>query len=369
MNTLLIYPAFPSTFWSFDRALSFLGKKAALPPLGLLTMAALLPPSWNLKLVDLNTRKLRNRDLDWADLVMVGAMTVQEDSIRSILDRCQERSKTVIAGGPAFTCEPEKYQDTVDHLVLGEAELSLPPFLRDFTAGHAKPRYNALGFAPMDSVPTPRYDLLDMRKYASMSIQFSRGCPFDCDFCNVTALFGHRPRTKSTQRILEEMNALWQRKWRGSLFFVDDNFIGNKRYLKQHLLPALVTWQKQRKYGLPLYTEASINLADDPQLLQTMHQAGFDTVFVGLETPSEEALAGCNKVQNQGRSLIEDIKRIQRAGLQVQGGFIRSEWGQSENGRRAKFYQLTPQGLQQMERETEIWIQFSKVINTLLETI
>ncbi|MEO0794587.1 MAG: B12-binding domain-containing radical SAM protein [Verrucomicrobiota bacterium] len=321
MNTLLVYPEFPATYWSFRHALRFLGKKAALPPLGMVTVASMLPQDWKLRLVDLNTERLTNRDLAWADTVMISAMVVQQESTRKVIERAKALGKTVIAGGPAFTCEPEAYSG-VDHLVLGEAEHSLPPFLEDFAKGQAKARYDAGPYPAMSEVPAPRWDLLKLKHYASMSVQFSRGCPFNCDFCNVTALFGHRPRLKSSAQIIDELDALWKLGWRSSVFFVDDNFIGNKRFLKRDLLPNLIAWQKKRKGGLPFYTEASINLADDAELMGMMSEAGFDTVFIGLETPSEAALADCNKKQNRGRDLVADIKRIQRAGLQVQGGFI-----------------------------------------------
>jgi radical SAM superfamily enzyme YgiQ (UPF0313 family) len=321
MNVALVYPVFPTTFWSFKHALRFIGKKAALPPLGLVTVAELLPPSWKVRVIDMNVTRLSKNDLIWADIVMVSAMGVQQESAREVIGRAKALGKTVVAGGPAFTCEPEAYTD-VDHLVLGEAEVSLPAFLEDFRNGEAKPRYDACRFPEMSEVPNPRWDLLDMRKYASMSIQFSRGCPFNCDFCNVTALFGHHPRIKSTQQIIAELDFIWASGWRSSVFFVDDNFIGNKRFLKHDLLPAFIDWQQAHKKVLPFYTEASINLADDPELMENMSAAGFETVFIGLETPSEEALADCNKKQNSGRDLVNDIKIIQRAGMQVQGGFI-----------------------------------------------
>ncbi len=321
MNVLLVYPKFPATYWSFHHALKFLGKKAALPPLGLVTVASLLPEQWQLKLVDMNVRRLSKKDLAWADAVMISGMVVQQTSAKEVIARAKAMGKKVIAGGPLFTCEPEKFPE-VDHLVLGEAERSLPPFLQDLENGCAKPRYDADRFPTMAEVPTPRWDLLEAKRYASMSLQFSRGCPFNCDFCNVTALFGHRPRIKSSAQIIEELNGLWARGWRSSVFFVDDNFIGNKRFLKKDLLPALITWQQTHGRGIPLYTEASINLADDDELMDMMSRAGFDTVFIGLETPSADALRDCNKKQNQDRDLVGDIQKIQRAGFQVQGGFI-----------------------------------------------
>ena len=226
----------------------------------------------------------------------------------------------IIAGGPLFTSEFEQFAG-VDHFVLNEGELTLPPFLADWAQGRARRVYAASEFAEIRNSPIPAWHLLDMRRYASMSLQYSRGCPFHCEFCNVTALFGHRPRTKATAQVLAELDGIYDRGWRGSVFFVDDNFIGNKAHLKDELLPALIAWQKVRG-GLSFYTEASINLADDPRLMEMMVEAGFDTVFIGIETPNEEGLAESGKRQNQCRDLVGDVRRLQRAGLQVQGGFI-----------------------------------------------
>ncbi|MBC2594157.1 B12-binding domain-containing radical SAM protein [Ruficoccus amylovorans] len=321
MNVLLVYPEFPATFWSFKHALKFVGKKSSFPPLGLLTVAAMLPADWQLKLVDLNVRRLRRQDVEAADAVMISAMTVQQDSTEQVIKLAKSLGKTVIAGGPLFTCEPEKYPE-VDHLILNEAELTLPPFLADFAAGRARRIYSDTSrFPEMEKTPVPRWDLVRVKDYASLSIQFSRGCPFNCDFCNVTALLGHRPRLKPVPQIIEELDAIYASGWRGSVFFVDDNFIGNKRVLKRELLPALIDWQRD-KTGIPFYTEASINLSDDEDLMNMMAQSGFDTVFIGLETPSEQGLADCNKKQNVGRDLVACVHKIQRHGLQVQGGFI-----------------------------------------------
>jgi radical SAM superfamily enzyme YgiQ (UPF0313 family) len=321
LNVLLIYPEFPETFWSFKHALKFVGKRAALPPLGLLTVAAMLPGDWNPRLIDMNVRRLRDRDLDWADLICVSAMIAQRTSAEAVIARCRAAGKKIVAGGPLFTSEHAQFPE-VDHFVLNEAELTLPDFLRDFAAGSARRVYATQAFADVQTTPVPRWHLAELRRYNSMSVQFSRGCPFDCEFCDVTAKFGHRPRTKSAAQITAELDALYACGWRGEVFFVDDNLIGNKRALKTELLPALIAWQRGRRRGLPFYTEASINLADDPELMDLMREAGFDAVFIGIETPSESGLAECNKRQNQGRDLVADVKRIQRAGLQVQGGFI-----------------------------------------------
>lgn len=320
MKALLLYPEFPDTFWSFKHALKFIRKRASLPPLGLLTVAAMLPSDWSKKLVDLNVRSLRERDLQAADVVFISAMIAQRDSARALIARCRAAGKTIVAGGPLFNAEHEQFPE-VHHFVLNEAEVTLPEFLRDFAQGQARRIYTSAELPNLHRTPVPLWELADLHQYASMSIQFSRGCPFDCEFCNITALFGHRPRTKTTAQILAELDALAQVGWRGSVFFVDDNFIGNKRVLKQELLPALIQWQ-QRGHRMPFFTEASINLADDEELMHLMVEAGFNQVFVGIETPADTGLAECNKRQNQGRDLIADVKRIQRAGLEVQGGFI-----------------------------------------------
>jgi radical SAM superfamily enzyme YgiQ (UPF0313 family) len=320
LKALLIYPEFPDTFWSFKHALKFIHKKAAFPPLGLLTLGAMLPKEWSIRLIDLNVKAVTEKDLAWADAAFISGMSVQRDSAHQIIARCKEGGLKVVAGGPLFTSEYEEF-DQVDHFVLNEAELTLPLFLADLERGSAKPVYKTSEFSNISATPAPLWELADMKRYASMNIQFSRGCPFDCDFCNVTVLFGHRPRIKSSGQVIAELDALYGLGWRGQIFFVDDNFIGNKRYLKTQLLPALIEWRKGKK-GINFNTEASVNLADDRQLMEMMVQAGFDTVFIGIETPDEESLGECNKKQNKNRNLIDSVKRIQRAGLQVQGGFI-----------------------------------------------
>ncbi len=320
MKVLLVYPEFPDTFWSFKHALQFIRKRASLPPLGLLTVAAMLPEAWEKRLVDLNVRKLSERDLQWADMVFVSAMVVQRDAARAAISRCKAAGLKVVAGGPLFIHEYEQFEE-VDHFVLNEAELTLPPFLSDLERGCAQRVYSADGFADTQETPVPLWSLLDLKHYATMAIQFSRGCPYDCEFCNVTVLLGHRPRLKTAAQIIAELDALYQLGWREGVFFVDDNLIGNKRALKESLLPALIQWRKG-KVGMTFHTEASINLADDEQLMHLMSEAGFDMVFIGIETPSEESLSECGKKHNKNRDLIEDIKRIQRHGMQVQGGFI-----------------------------------------------
>jgi radical SAM superfamily enzyme YgiQ (UPF0313 family) len=320
LRILLVYPEFPDTFWSFKHALKFIRKKAGAPPLGLLTVAAMLPPEWEKRLVDLNVSSLTQADLAWADYVFVSAMIVQRDSARALIARCKEAAVKVVAGGPLFTMEHEQFPN-VDHFVLNEAELTLPPFLADLADGSAQHIYTTTEFPDIQQTPAPLWQLANLKYYDTVSIQFSRGCPFSCDFCNVTTLLGHRPRTKTAAQIIAELDSLYALGWRKSVFFVDDNFIGNKKKLKSEVLPALIEWRRG-KLGMPFSTEASINLADDTELVRLMTQAGFDTVFIGIETPNEDSLAECSKTQNKGRDLVESVKQLQRAGLQVQGGFI-----------------------------------------------
>lgn len=320
MNVLLLYPEFPDTFWSMKHALKFVRKRASLPPLGLLTIAAMLPSDWRTRLVDVNVRPLRARDLAWADLVFVSAMIAQRASAHALVARCRAAGKTVVAGGPLFGPEMEQFPE-VDHFVLNEAEVTLPEFLADFARGTARRVYASGAFPDIRRTPAPRWELADLGRYASMSIQFSRGCPYDCDFCDITAMFGHRPRLKTPEQIVAELEGLHRLGWRRPVFFVDDNFIGNKRYLKETLLPVLIAWRRRRP-GITFFTEASINLADDEPLMRMMVEAGFRTVFVGIETTDDAGLKECDKAQNRGRDLVADVKRVQRAGLEVQGGFI-----------------------------------------------
>jgi radical SAM superfamily enzyme YgiQ (UPF0313 family) len=320
MKILLVYPEFPDTFWSFKHALRFIHKRAASPPLGLLTVAAMLPPEWEKRLIDLNVTNLTPNDLDWADYVFISAMIVQREATRALITRCKDFGVKIVAGGPLFTMEHEHFPE-VDHFVLNEAELTLPLFLADLANGHPQPLYSTTEYPDIQQTPVPLWRLVNLKQYDTFSIQFSRGCPFSCDFCNVTALLGHRPRTKTADQIIAELDSLYDLGWRKSIFFVDDNFIGNKKQIKSEILPALIEWRKG-KTGLPFSTEVSINLVDDPELMNLMTQAGFDTVFVGIETPNEGSLTECSKNQNKGRDLVESVKQLQRAGLQVQGGFI-----------------------------------------------
>lgn len=321
MNILLVYPQYPDTFWSFRYALKFISKKASFPPLGLLTVAALLPREWEAKLIDMNVTDLRDEDITWADYVFVSAMVVQGDSAREVISRCNQLGVKTVAGGPLFTTGYDQFTG-VDHFILGEAEMTLPAFLADLEKGCAQPLYEAVEQPDIGMTPLPVWSLINMKHYASMSLQYSRGCPFNCDFCDIEILNGNVPRTKDRAQIIKELDTLYLHGWRGSVFMVDDNFVGNRRKLKTETLPAMIEWSKQRKHPFYFYTQASINLADDEELMQLMVEAGFERVFVGIETPNEDSLAECNKQQNKGRDLVAAVKKIQNHGLEVQGGFI-----------------------------------------------
>jgi radical SAM superfamily enzyme YgiQ (UPF0313 family) len=320
MNALLIFPSFPDTFWGFSHSLKIIGRKAGSPPLGLLTVAGMLPEDWKLLLVDLNVNELTDGDLAWADVALVSAMVVQRDSAREVISRCKDKGVTVVAGGPLFSSEHDDFPD-VDHFVLGEAEVSLPPFLDDFDRGRAKRIYESCDRADLADTPVPRWDLVHPRHYASRNIQYSRGCPHNCDFCSVTELFGHTPRTKSAEQIVVELDSLYELGWRGTVGFIDDNLMGNRKKLVSELLPALIEWRRD-KLGMTFSTQITMKLSDDPELMDLMVRAGFSAVFIGIESIDDASLAECGKSQNKGRNLLADVKRIQRSGMQVQGGFI-----------------------------------------------
>ena len=321
MRTLLIYPQSPDTFWSFKYALKFIAKKALHPPLGLITVAAMLPQSWEIRLVDENVEPLKDKHLEWAECVFISAMAIQRKSVKRVIARCREKGVKVVAGGPLFTAGYLDFKG-VDHFVLGEAEVTLPPFLADLETGKARAVYTTDQFPDLVDTPQPLWSLLRLRKYASMSLQYSRGCPFNCEFCDITSLFGRKVRTKSARQVLADMSGLYDAGWRGSLFIVDDNFIGNKVKLKKVILPAIIAWMESHRHPFLLSTEASIDLSDDEDLMTMMVRAGFQGVFVGIETPNEESLAECSKLQNRGRDLVACVKKIQSFGLEVRGGFI-----------------------------------------------
>ncbi len=319
-RALLIYPRYPDTFWSFRHVLRFISKKAAFPPLGLLTVASMLPSPWELKLIDMNVSPLKDHDIREADYVFIGAMLIQEESARDVITRCRDMGKTVVAGGPLFTAMHHEFEE-VDHFILGEAENVLPAFLIDLKNGAAESVYRAEEFPDLALTPVPRWDLINMNNYALMSIQYSRGCPFNCEFCDIVAMNGRVPRTKGIGQVIQELEALYARGWRGQVFMVDDNFIGNRKKVKV-LLPEIILWIKNRRNPFLFLTEASLDLADDSELLHLMALAGFQRVFIGLETPVEESLEECSKAQNRGKDLVAQVKKIQAHGLEVIGGFI-----------------------------------------------
>ncbi|MBN1510270.1 MAG: B12-binding domain-containing radical SAM protein [Sedimentisphaerales bacterium] len=321
MRILLVSPDLPITFWSLKHALAFRSQRALLPPLGLLTVAAMLPQIWEKRLIDMAAGKLRDEDIRWADYVFVSAMIVQRQSARQVIDRCRQLGAKVVAGGPLFTAAPDQFDD-VDHLVLGEAEVVLPRFLRDLEDGCPERIYRADAWANLRDTPAPLWELADVSRYGVLPIQYSRGCPFDCEFCDVTVLFGHEVRTKTVDQIIAELEHLYALGWRREVFFVDDNFISNRSQLKRALLPAVIEWMDRHRYPFSFYTQASINLADDEELMRLMAEAGFECVFIGIETLSDTAFTECNKVQNKGRDLAGCIRKIQQFGMQVQGGYI-----------------------------------------------
>lgn len=321
LKILLVYPRYPDTFWSFRYALKFVSKKAFTPPLGLLTVAALLPKSWKRKLVDLNVEELKDEDIEWADYVFLSAMEVQQTSVREIISKVKGHGKRIAGGGPLFNLSPDLFPE-VDHLVLKEGEVTLPPFIEDIKMGEGKPIYTSTEWPKMASSPIPQWSLLDISKYASMGIQYCRGCPFDCDFCAVGLLNGKKPRSKTGSQILAELEVLYRMGWRGGIFFVDDNFNVHPQKLKEDLLPPLIRWMEEKRYPFFFFTQASINLADDDELIELMVRAGFDSVFLGIESPEEKSLCECHKFLNLERDMIAAVKKIQRLGLQVTGGFI-----------------------------------------------
>jgi radical SAM superfamily enzyme YgiQ (UPF0313 family) len=320
MNILLISPQTPDTFWSFKHVLRFVSKRASFPPLGLLTVAAMLPRDWELRLVDLNVKRLKDADLRWADFVMVSAMIVQKESVRNIVQRCLDHGKAVIAGGPLFTTGHEGFPE-IPHFVLGEAEEVMPQVVEDMRHHRLQRIYQAPRWPDLAQTPVPRWDLIDLRHYVTMPAQFSRGCPFQCEFCDIIVMNGRVPRTKPPAQLIAELEALRVRGWKEMVFIVDDNFIGDKRRARA-LLRAMVEWRRRTEAEMGFLTEASVNLADDAELCALMVEAGFTKVFVGIETPSVEALDECRKVQNRGRDLVEAVRVLQQRGLEVMGGFI-----------------------------------------------
>jgi len=320
MNALLIYPKFPDTYWSFKHALSFLGKRAAQPPLGLMTVAALLPGSWNKRLVDENVECLRDRDLAWADVALISAMHIQKDALFDILARCRAMGLRTVVGGP-ITSSLSAAEINAGHVVIGEAESLIAALARDLEQDSANPIYQAVERPAMETSPLPDLTLIKMHRYSTMAVQYSRGCPFNCEFCDIIEIYGRRPRTKPVRQVLAELDQLRVAGWCESVFIVDDNFIGNKARAKE-LCAALAEWRIRCKTSFGFITEASLNLADDAELMRLMKDAGFVSVFLGIETPDASGLIAANKLQNTRRSLLESVAIIQSSGMQVMGGFI-----------------------------------------------
>lgn len=319
MRALLVHAEFPITYWGFQHALRPMGRAALLPPLGLLSVAAFLPPRYELRLVDANARSPTERELRWADVVLVGGMLVQAESMRAIVRRARALGKRTVVGGPAPTTAPELFEHA-DVVFRGEIEGRADELARAIEASD-RLVLEARGFPELELARVPRFDLLPRGRYASMAIQYSRGCPYQCEFCDVIEIFGRRPRTKSPEQVLAELGAIEATGHRGSVFFVDDNFIGNRREVRD-LLPRLAAWQRARKWPFRFYTEASVNLAAHPPLMTAMTRAGFDAVFVGIETPAEGALARAGKKQNLSVDLAGAVETLSRAGLEPMAGFI-----------------------------------------------
>jgi radical SAM superfamily enzyme YgiQ (UPF0313 family) len=320
MKTLLVYPEFPDTYWSFRHALSFEGKRSAYPPLGLLTVSAMLPDAWERRLVDMNIQPLKPSDIKWADVVFASAMLVQKDSLRRVVELCKAEGKRVVIGGPYVTTGAERLPQA-DHIFLGEAETTLPEFVRDLDLGIPKHIYQAAERPPLSTTPVPDFHLVNLKRYSAMPVQYSRGCPFQCEFCDIIEIYGRVPRTKSNEQVLAELDALLRIGWRGTVFIVDDNFIGNKRNVKR-LLPILADWSEGHGRPFSFITEASVNLAEDDELLDLMRRAHFRRVFLGIETPVEASLKEAQKGQNMRRNLHDSVRKIQSYGMEVMAGFI-----------------------------------------------
>lgn len=343
MRVLLVYPIFPPTFWSYEKILELVDRKVLLPPLGLITVAAILPQTWEFKLVDRNIRDVTEAEWDWADLVLMSAMIVQKEDLLGQIKAAKRRNKLVAVGGPYPTSVPEEVKDVgADFLILDEGEITLPMFVEALENGATSGTFRATEKPDVTITPVPRYDLLELDQYDSMSVQFSRGCPFQCEFCDIIVLYGRKPRTKTPEQLLKELDCLYELGWRRSIFMVDDNFIGNKRNVKL-LLKALKEWQKEHQYPFRFNTEASVDLADDPELMELMVECFFDAVFLGIETPDEDSLQLTKKFQNTRSSLVEAIDKIIATGLRPMAGFIIGFDGEQKGAgdRIIKFAELT----------------------------
>jgi radical SAM superfamily enzyme YgiQ (UPF0313 family) len=320
MKVLLIYPEFPDTYWSFRHALVFESKQSAFPPLGLLTVSAMLPEVWERRLIDMNIQSLEHSDIEWADMVFISAMIVQKESLEKVVALCKAQGKKVVVGGPFISTSAEQLPEA-DHIFIGETETTLPEFVYDLEIGCARRIYKSAERPALSATPVPDFNLANLKSYSAMSVQYSRGCPFNCEFCDIIEIYGRVPRTKSSEQMLAELDALLNVGWRGMVFIVDDNFIGNKRNVKL-FMPELIKWSERNGFPFSFITEASVNLAEDDTLLEMMSRANFRRVFLGIETPVEESLKEAQKGQNTRRNLLESVHKIQSYGMEVMAGFI-----------------------------------------------
>lgn len=320
MRVLLLYPLFPKSFWSFEKTLALVDCKALMPPLGLITVAAILPQEWEFRLVDHNIQEITESDWDWAELVIISGMIVQKSDMLIQITAAKQRNKLVAVGGPYATTSPQEVE-SADFLILDEGEITLPMFIEAFQRGDRSGTFRSAEKPAVTETPVPRYDLLDLTAYDNMSVQFSRGCPFQCEFCDIIVLYGRKPRTKTPEQLLAELQCIYDLGWRGAVFMVDDNFIGNKRNVKL-LLKELKIWMAEKGYPFGITTEASVDLAQDDELMELMVECNFKKVFLGIETPDQDSLALTSKFQNTRDPLTESIDKITRAGMQVMAGFI-----------------------------------------------
>lgn len=381
-NALFVYPEFPPSYWGFKYALEFVGKKSSMPPLGLLTIAGMFPKTYQLKVVDMNIEPLTDAHLEWADVVLTSTMIVQKESLYEVVQRCNRAEVPVVSGGPHPTSYYDNIKEETDgiisHFLFGEVEETFEDFLTDFESGSAKEVYRETRKPDITQTPLPRYDLIDINAYGSTALQFSRGCPFNCEFCDITKLFGRVPRTKTNEQMLAEFEMLYKLGWQGAMFVVDDNFIGNKRDAMR-LLPAITEWQEARQYPFSLYTEASVNLVEIPEMLDAMTEAGFNMVFLGIESPNDAALLSTSKGQNTskeedaGSYLLRAVRKIQSKGIEVTGGFIIGLDGDTEFDSHIDFIQeagipMAMAGLLTALKETDLWHRLKQEDRLLLES-
>lgn len=322
IRCLLIQPQFPEgSFWNYKLACEAIGAKTPMVPLGLITVAAILPQHWDFRLVDRNCNDVTEEDWEWADLVALGGMLPQQKDLLRTMERAQKRGKFVVVGGPDPTSQPDVYRDA-DARVLDEGEVSIPLWIESWSRGNPRGIFRGLEKPDMTLSPPPRYDLLDILNYNQLAIQISRGCPFNCEFCDIIELYGRKPRIKTADQVVRELEGIRKTGYAGAIDIVDDNFIGNKRYIRNHIIPALRRWNRPRLRPFYFTTQASLNLGDDIPLMQEMRMAGFRFVFFGVETPDPELLLKTQKSQNVAHPLAKRMKQISAQGLTPVAGFI-----------------------------------------------